>query len=255
MPVTLPEFISQARVTRRSRSTWWALGVVGGIFVLLAVGLNFLHLQGLFQGLLNWIRATGPWAPAVFALCYLVATVCLVPASILTLGAGVLFGIVRGSIYVLISATAGAAASFLVSRYLVRNRVTRRFSSNEKFRAIDEAIGRKGWKIVGLLRLSPIFPFSLLNYALGITRVTFRDYLLASVIGMAPGTILFVYIGSLAGDLAALGTTNVRRTPFEWTFYGLGLTATIAVTIYVSRVARRALRDRIGKPSKQSSRP
>ena len=154
---------------------------------------------------LDWIRGLGALAPIVFIAIYIAACVAFLPGSILTIGAGVIFGVVRGSIYVSIAATLGATAAFLVGRYLARDWVRARLEGNAKFKAIDEAVGREGWKIVILTRLSPVFPFNLLNYAYGLTRVTLRDYFFASWVGMIPGTILYVYIGSLSGDLRARG--------------------------------------------------
>jgi uncharacterized membrane protein YdjX (TVP38/TMEM64 family) len=166
------------------------------------------------------------------------------PGSILTVGAGVVFGLVRGFVIVSISATLGATAAFLVGRYLARSWIAGKIKGHPKFAAIDEAVAREGWKIVGLLRLSPVVPFNVLNYAFGVTRVSLRDYVLASWIGMMPGTLVYVYLGSVAGDLARAGG-RASRTPAEWAFYAVGLVATIAVTIFVTRLARRALAERV----------
>src|SRR6202030_3113930 len=157
---------------------------------------------------LDWIRGLGALAPVAFIAIYIAACVLFLPGSILTIGAGVIFGVVRGSIYVSIAATLGATSAFLVGRYFARDWVSRKLEGNAKFKAIDEAVGREGWKIVLLTRLSPVFPFNLLNYAYGLTRVTLRDYFFASWAGMIPGTILYVYIGSLSSDLAGAGTAS-----------------------------------------------
>jgi uncharacterized membrane protein YdjX (TVP38/TMEM64 family) len=148
-------------------------------------------------------------------LIYILATILFIPGSLLTLGAGVLFGVLWGSIYVSIGATIGAAGAFLVGRYLARGWVEKRIEGNDKFKAIDQAVAREGWKIVGLTRLSPVFPFNLLNYAFGITQVSFKDYFFPTWIGITPGTVLYVYIGSLAGSLASLGTKGRDRTSAE----------------------------------------
>ena len=116
---------------------------------------------------------------------------------------------------------------------------------NEKFKAIDEAVGTEGWKIVLLTRLSPIFPFNLLNYAFGLTKVSLKHYFFASWVGMIPGTIMYVYVGSLAGDLAKLGAGQRTRTTGEWILYGVGLLATLGVTVFVTRIARKALAARV----------
>jgi uncharacterized membrane protein YdjX (TVP38/TMEM64 family) len=153
--------------------------------------------------------------------------------------------VLNGAITVLIGATLGATCAFLTGRYLARNWVARRIAGNEKFKAVDEAVGREGWKIVLLTRLSPIFPFNLLNYAYGVTQVRLRHYILASAVGMIPGTAMYVYLGSLAGDLASLGAGGQTRTTAEWVLYGVGLLATVAVTVFVTRVARKALAARL----------
>jgi len=188
---------------------------------------------------LTWIHGLGPVAPLVFLLIYIVACVLLLPGSVLTLGAGAMFGVAYGFVIVWISATLGATAAFLVGRYLVRDWVTRKIAANPKLQALDTTVTREGWKIVALMRLSPVIPFNLLNYAFGATRVSLRDYVLASAVGMLPGTAMYVYLGSVAGELAA-GSARAR-TPLEWAFYGVGLVATVAVTVYLTRVARASL--------------
>jgi uncharacterized membrane protein YdjX (TVP38/TMEM64 family) len=133
------------------------------------------------------------------------------------------------------------ALGFLVSRYVARGLVETRLAGDPRLALIDRAIGAEGRKIVLLLRLSPVFPFSLLNYALGLTRVRFADYLLASI-GMLPGTLLYVYSGKLAGDVATLaGGAPVAKGAGYYALWGVGLLATLAVTVYVTRIARRAL--------------
>ncbi len=210
----------------------------------LVVAARFLDIQALLRSTLDWISGLGPWGPVVFAATYIIACVAFVPGSVLTLGAGLVFGLVKGSIIVSISATLGATAAFLIGRYLAREWVAGKIEGNERFKAIDEAVGREGWKIVGLTRLSPVFPFNLLNYAYGVTGVSLRDYFMASWAGMLPGTVMYVYIGSLAGDMAALGSEG-GRSPEQWALYGVGFLATVAVTIYVTRLARRALTARV----------
>ncbi len=212
--------------------------------VLLAAAIYF-DVQELLRASLSHIALLGPWGAVAFIALYILATILFIPGVILTMGAGFVFGVLRGSIFVSIASTVGASMAFLIGRYLARQWVSKKIESNERFLAIDEAVAREGWKIVGLLRLSPVFPFNLLNYSLGITRVSLRDFFFASWIGMIPGTVMYVYIGSLAGDLAALGADARYRTPAEWTLYVIGLLATVAVTVYVTRIARRALQKRV----------
>lgn len=209
--------------------------------VILIAALKYLHVQVLLKEALGWVSGLGAWGPVIFIVIYILACVFFIPGSILTLGAGFVFGVVKGSIVVSIAATLGATCAFLVGRYIARGWVEKKIQGNRKFKAIDEAVGSEGWKIVGLTRLSPVFPFVLLNYAYGLTRVSLRDYFLASWIGMLPGTVMYVYIGSLAGDLAMLGGGGRSRTPVEWMLYLVGLLATVAVTVYVTRIARAAL--------------
>jgi uncharacterized membrane protein YdjX (TVP38/TMEM64 family) len=205
-----------------------------------------LDAPTLLRAALERIAGLGMLGPVLFVGLYVAATVLFLPGSILTLGAGVVFGVARGVVVVSVAATLGATAAFLVGRYLARDWVARRIQGNPRFAAIDQAVAREGWKIVGLTRLSPVFPFNLLNYAFGLTRVRLGHYVLASWLGMLPGTLMYVYVGSLAGDLATLGAGARTRTPAEWALYGVGLLATVAVTVHVTRLARRALGRRIG---------
>ncbi|MEA5506136.1 TVP38/TMEM64 family protein [Halotia wernerae UHCC 0503] len=201
--------------------------------------------QEWLRNALQWIDGLGAVGALAFILLYIIATVAFLPGSILTLGAGVVFGVVMGSLYVFIGATIGATAAFLVGRYLARGWVAKKIADNNKFRAIDEAVGREGLKIVLLTRLSPIFPFNLLNYAYGVTGVSLKDYFLGSI-GMIPGTIMYVYIGSLAGSIATIGTESQPGDPgVQWAIRIIGFIATVAVTIYVTKVARKALEDEV----------
>jgi uncharacterized membrane protein YdjX (TVP38/TMEM64 family) len=194
-----------------------------------------------------WVDRLGAWGPLVFILGYAVGVIALVPAALLTLAAGAIFGLVRGVLYVFIAAVAGSIGSFVIARYLARSSIERRLAANPRFAAIDRAVGAQGLRIVFLLRLSPVFPFVLLNYALGLTRIRLADYALASF-GMIPGTILYVYYGKVAGDVAALGAgKSGGRGAGYYTVLGVGLAATLLATMLVTRIARRALRDAAGE--------
>lgn len=214
---------------------WLILGLV--LVGVLVVSRGFPVRESIQAGL-DWIASLGHWAPILFILLYIVATVLALPGSPLTLGAGALFGVAWGSVYVSIGSTLGATAAFLVGRYLARDAVVRRIEGNARFAEIDRAVAREGWKIVILTRLSPVFPFALLNYAFGITQVRLRHYVLASWAGMLPATVLYVYLGSLA----QVATTQRTRSPGEWMLYAIGLLSTLGVTWYVTRIARQSLR-------------
>jgi uncharacterized membrane protein YdjX (TVP38/TMEM64 family) len=219
----------------------------------MAGGLSLLgSLQQQLVQALAWINSLGAIAPLIFILLYITITVAFWPASIVTLGAGIVFGVVKGSLLVFIGAMLGAIAAFLVGRYVARDWVAKKISSNPKFQAVDEAIGREGRKIIFLLRLSPIFPFNLLNYALGLSRISLKDYAIGTV-GILPGTIMYVYLGHLVGDLATLGTGGEMENPeaamVRWIVNIVGLLATVAVTVYITKLARQALNNALpGQP-------
>jgi uncharacterized membrane protein YdjX (TVP38/TMEM64 family) len=194
-----------------------------------------------------WVEGLGFWGPIVFILGYAVATVAFIPGSLLTLASGAIFGLVKGTLYTFCGATLGASASFLVARYLARRAIERKIAGNARFAAIDKAVGQEGFKIVALLRLSPIFPFNLLNYGLGLTRVRFLHYLLASI-AMLPGTLLYVYYGHAAGSLAEVaGGVKTEKGTAYWVTLGIGLLATVVVTTFITRLAGKALRQQIGE--------
>ena len=209
------------------------------IVAALAVVLKTLPVADALRATATWIESLGYWAPIAFIGIYAISVVCFLPGSILTAAGGALFGVVYGSVYVSIASTLGASLAFLIGRHLARAKIEKKIASSERFAAIYAAVADEGWKIVGLTRLSPAFPFTLLNYAYGLTRVKFRHYLVASWIGMMPGTVLYVYLGSL-GKAAGEG-----KSPAQWAMYGVGLIATITVTVYVTKIARKALNQRL----------
>jgi len=193
-----------------------------------------------------WVESLGVWGPLAFVAGYVIAVIAFVPGSVLTLAGGALFGLGWGVVYVFVAAVISSALAFLIARYLARATIERRLADNPRFRAIDRAIAAEGRKIVFLLRLSPVFPFSLLNYGLGLTKVSFADYMIAAP-AMLLGTILYVYYGKLAGDVAALaGGAAPDKGSGYYAALVIGLIATAAVTTVVTRTAQRALRDATG---------
>jgi uncharacterized membrane protein YdjX (TVP38/TMEM64 family) len=189
----------------------------------------------------QWVAGLGPGGLVIFIIVYALATVLFVPGSVLTIGAGFIFGLGLGVLAVSIGSVTGASLAFLISRYVARRKIESLASKNEKFKAVDRAIGDQGWKLVFLLRLSPLIPFNLSNYFYGLTAVKFWPYVLASWIGMLPGTVLYVYLGTIgkAGVESAAG--GRARSPAEWAFLIVGMIATIVVTLWVTQIARKAL--------------
>jgi uncharacterized membrane protein YdjX (TVP38/TMEM64 family) len=193
-------------------------------------------------GLLDWVRDAGLAGALLYGLAYVIGTLLFVPGSLLTLGAGFLYGLLGGLGVVVPGSMVGALLAFLLGRTVLRAPVARRMKGHPRFEAVDRAVGERAFWVVLLLRLSPVFPFNLLNYALGVTRVPLGTYLLASVVGMFPGTVLYVYLGTLLGSAAEL--LSGKRPDSGWAgklLFAAGLLATLAVVVLVSRAARRAL--------------
>lgn len=236
---------------RRRRALRLGIGIAFGA----AIGtlLFVLPVRELLTRFLDAVARLGPYGPVVIGAAYIPATVLFIPGSLITLGAGFVCGVLWGTVAVSIGSTVGAAAAFWVGRYLARGFVAERISRYPRFAAIERAIGKHGFKIVLLTRLSPIFPFTFLNYAFGVTRVRFRDYLVASWIGMLPGTVMYVYLGSLAKSLTALAAGRVERGSLGWVLFGVGLAATVAVVVVVTRVARRALAEATGEATPEAT--
>ncbi len=194
-----------------------------------------------------WVKGLGIWAPLAFIAGYAVAAVAFIPGSALTLAAGVIFGFARGTLYAFCGAFLGSAAAFLIARYGARSWVEKRLAAQPRFRSIDRAVGAEGGKIVALLRLAPIFPFNLLNYALGLTSVRFVPYLLAGF-AMLPGTALYVYLGMVGKEAAQGG-----KSPAEWALLAVGLVALVVVTALITRLARNALRGAVPESEKNDA--
>src|SRR5262249_30933961 len=209
----------------------------GGVLVIVV----FLPIGEHLEKAVDWIESLGIWGVVVLAASYIPASVLMVPGTPISLVTGFLYGVVMGTIAISIGSTLGVSAAFWVGRTLARDWIEERLARNPRFRAIDQAVAQEGFKIVFLTRLSPVFPFNLLNYAFGLTNVRFRDYFIASWIGMLPGTVLYVYLGTLAGDLADLAAGNVEKGPEYYVALVLGLVATVAVTVYATRRAKQAL--------------
>lgn len=230
----------------KKKSPVKAIAAVALIVGLIVLGRVF-DVPTYLRMAMEWIRDLGFLGAFVFIGLYAATTVMLVPGTIPTLAAGAIFGIAQGTLYVSLGSTLGATLAFFVGRYLARDWVASKLASRPNFAAIDEAIGREGWKIIGLLRLSPVIPFSLSNYFYGVTKVKPLGYVLASWIGMLPGTIMYVYIGGLLG--MAAGSDGGGMTTGQIVMMVVGLAATVAVTIMITRIAKKAINERVGGES------
>ena len=220
---------------------WKWIGV--GLAVIAAiVAVKFLPVTDWLKHFNDWVKGFGPWGVIFYIGVYAIATVLFLPGWIFTVGAGVAFGLLWGAVAAICGATIGAILAFLIARYAARGAVAKRFAKNKKFKQIDDAIGKQGWKMVGLLRLSPVIPFNLSNYLYGLTAIEFLPYALATFIGMMPGTLLYVYLGTIGKIGLDASKGGAQRSPLEYVFLGIGLLATIIVTVIVTRVAKSALK-------------
>ena len=237
MNTAQPEEVQPERSARRG--LWKPI-----VLVVVIVGLFFaakaFGLDQKLGAMRDWIAGLGPWGPVVFAAVYVVATVLAVPGSALTVLAGGLFGSVLGVVCVSIASTAGAALCFLIARYLARDSVARSMAASEKFRRLDELTERQGWIVVAITRLVPLFPFNLLNYGFGLTRVPFLTYVLVSWVCMLPGTVLYV-----VGTDAVVTGMKEGRVPWPLVIVVVVVLALLAVIVRHAR--RRMSTDTPGK--------
>lgn len=215
--------------------------LLGAVLLIAIAAFFLLPTRRWLLWLAEWVRGAGAPGAAVFAAVYVIGTLLFLPGSVLTLGAGFAYGPLWGTLLVWPTATVAAALAFLVGRFVARGAISQRVEAHPKFSAVDEAVGEQGFKIVLLLRLSPLFPFNFLNYALGLSRIRFWPYVLASFIGMLPGTAMYVYLGSLITSASRLTQGAPKGGTAQQALYWGGLVATVVATIFVTRVARRAL--------------
>jgi len=210
-----------------------------GLVVLAAIIILFrtLPVAEWFAQFQTYIRGVGPIGYVIYALVYAACCVLFIPASVLTLGAGAIFGLVTGTIVVVIGATLGAALSFFLAKTVMRKKVESMTEGNAKFRALDRAISKEGARIVFLIRLAPIFPFTYINYAFGLTGVRTLPFILATLIGIIPGTFAYIYIGHAAASAAAGGGDRTKTI-----VQIAGAVIALVVTLFVARVATKAIR-------------
>ena len=223
------------------RRAWTLLAAIAAV----ALALWFLPAREWLLQLVDWAQAHPRIAWAGFIFAYILAAVLMVPGSILTLAAGVLFGVALGVALVSLASTLGACCAFLVGRFLARDWVESRLEAMPRFRTLDRAVARRGWLIVLLARLSVVIPYNLLNYALGLTNVSFGAYVFSTFVGMLPAIFLYVYLGSVAGSLASLEQVGAPLIP-QSLFIG-GLIVTALLIAVIARLTARVLRSELDR--------
>jgi uncharacterized membrane protein YdjX (TVP38/TMEM64 family) len=224
-----------------TQSVPWKWIAVGGGVVAVAVGWFFLPVGAWTTSLQTWLRGLGIWGGVVFAGVYILGTVLLVPGAPLSLAAGLAFGIGWGLLLVLVSATLGATLAFLVARYLVHDRVADMANRSPTFTAVTGAVSAEGWKVVALLRLSPLIPFNLQNYFYGVTDITLWHYVPATLVGILPGALLYVYLGAAGKAVLGHRGGSSGGGTLHWSLFAAGLVATIIVIVLVTRKAKAIL--------------
>lgn len=226
----------------KSSPLWMMLSSMLIVGLILAI-LLFFDAQVYVFDLLEWFDARGAEASLLFILVMALIVVFLLPGVLFTTGAGFVFGLIEGTIYVVLGTTLGAGLAFLIARYLFGKRAVDYLLAREKLGAVSKGLSVHGWKFVLLTRLIPFFPSKISNYLFGLMPLSFRGYLSGSFIGFIPFSLHNVYLGSIAADIATLGERNTDRTTVEWAVYGFGFVATVIAVVFISRVANKALRD------------
>lgn len=209
---------------------------------LLIVFLMRMDLRVHILSFLGWLEEQGVWAPLIFILIDAVVVVLLLPGLLLTLGAGFMFGVFQGGLYVVIGTTLGSLLAFLIAQQLTGTKYAQYFLNDQRLQLLGDAFKRREWGTILMTRLIPFFPFKLSNYFFGLTGCTVIDFLIGTFLGIMPISFCNAYIGSLTADLTMLGTQRVERSPVEWALYGLGLTILITVVIIATRKAQKVFR-------------
>lgn len=233
-----------------------SVGIIigGALFVGLILGLliYFFDLQQHVKNLLEWIESYGVWAPIVFILLVIFIVLALIPGVLITMGAGFLFGVVLGSVYIIIATTIAAVIAFMLARYFFSKQTVNYLRSHPRLKLLDQLVASEGWKIVFATRLIPFFPFKLSNYIFGITKFKLWDFFIGTFFGIWPITIFNVYVGSITSDLSTLGATSTR-TDIQWIIYISGLVVAIITVIYLSHRARKVLKKHLAETGQHST--
>ena len=231
--------LSQLSETTLTSMVVIASTICAGIIIVVLI--SIFNLQIHIQNLLIWINEKGFWAPLVFILIDMIVVVFLLPGVFVTMGAGFLFGVIKGSIYVVIATTTGAVISFTIARYLFRKKTADYFLSHPKLLFINQLLAADGWKIILMTRLIPFFPFKLSNYLFGLTKFRLHSFLIGTFLGIWPITIFNVYVGSLAMNLSKLGEIPESRSSLQQYVYIAGFVLCIFALTYIGRHAKKAL--------------
>lgn len=233
------------------RSTVVRILLAAVLLVVLAVAGR--EIAAMLPRFVEWVGSLGAWGPVAFIAGYSIAPIVFAPAFLLTIAAGAIFGVVKGVAYVMIGATLGSTFAFLTGRYLARHFVEGLLDRDPRLRIVDRAVERRGLRLVLLLRMSPAVPYTLLNYALGLSRIRLVDYVVGSI-GMLPVVAAYVYAGKLAGDLASIASgTAVSGGPVHYTLLGLGIVSTVAVSVFATRTVRQAIADELGRQDREEN--
>jgi uncharacterized membrane protein YdjX (TVP38/TMEM64 family) len=226
---------------RIGTSATWGIVVSISFVALVLAGMFLFDLDRQLVQLLAWLDAQGTWASLLFVLIMAAVVVLLLPGVLFTTGAGFVFGVVEGSLYVVLGTTLGATIAFLIARYLFGDRMGRFIQSQPRLKLINAELMPQGWKIVMLTRLVPFFPFKLSNYFFGLMRIPLRGFVGGTFVGIVPFSVHNVYLGSIAADITTLGTRGADRSSLEWGLYGVGFLITVILVVLLSRLATRAL--------------
>ena len=224
----------------------WLLWFILGMGLILTAH-HLVNFEQVLSSILIWLKSLGTWGAIAFIIVYTFTTLICVPGSILALGGGALFGAVWGAIVVFIGGFMGAISAFSLSRYFFQDWVKRQLSKRLYLQALNQAIASEGWKFAFLLHLSPIIPFNILNYALGVSKLAFQDYTIATAIGIFPGVILYTFLGSTIGDLTMIimGMPHESHSKIQWIFTIASLLVTAFLAVYLGRVANQKLQDKL----------
>ncbi len=209
------------------------------ILCAVTVAAVFLPVAQWVNAFAEWIRTLGVAGVFLFVVVFVAAALISLPASVFAAAAGLIYGFGGGAVVAITGAICASTLGFLLARHVFRERVEGYAKTHRKFAAIDRALGEQGWKIVGLLRLSPVMPLGLSTYLFGVTSIEFAPYALTSALGVIPGTLMYVYLGAV-GRIGLSGAKH-QRSPLEWGLMLAGLVATVAVTLLVGRIAKSAL--------------